>query len=137
LKNYLHLDYYPRRLNPGKPFLKNLMRMTGVPHGPFNLHLLRGESWKPDGIRQSLSFGGRLVDADNTLTNMISDGDVRILDVPRLSHAREILMKEKQTEEFMQKPNLTGPLRLTFMLYNDEGTPIAPNARPEDGGQCT
>uniref|UniRef100_X1ZKQ0 Uncharacterized protein n=2 Tax=Capitella teleta TaxID=283909 RepID=X1ZKQ0_CAPTE len=80
----------------------------------------------------------RLLDRENQFEDLVEAGDMTLLDIPTVNHAREIVAREKDELAFASRPELNGKLRLTFRLYDGDGRPAAPDdALPKDGGPTT
>ncbi|ELU14513.1 hypothetical protein CAPTEDRAFT_212314 [Capitella teleta] len=129
----------PTRLPFGKPFLERLLSKVvqherRVPEPVWT----KGGAFTAAAMRRILSVNNRLLDLENRFEDLVEAGDMTLLDIPTVNHAREIVAREKDELAFASRPELNGKLRLTFWLYDGDGRPAAPDdALPKDGGPTT
>ncbi|ELU02591.1 hypothetical protein CAPTEDRAFT_217062 [Capitella teleta] len=129
----------PTRLTFGKPFLERLLSKvvqheSRVPEPVWT----KGGAFTAAAMRRILSVNSRLLDRENRFEDLVEAGDMTLLDIPTVNHAREIVAREKDELAFASRPELNGKLRLTFRLYDGDGRPAAPDdAFPKDGGPTT
>ncbi|ELU10729.1 hypothetical protein CAPTEDRAFT_208622, partial [Capitella teleta] len=129
----------PTRLTFGRPFLERLLSKvvqheSRVPEQVWT----KGGAFTAAAIRRILSVNSRLLDRENRFEDLVEAGDMTLLDIPTVNHAREIVARDKDELAFASRPELNGKLRLTFRLYDRDGRPAAPDdALPKDGGPTT
>jgi hypothetical protein len=125
VKEKLGLGYVPQRIVPGAPFMEKLLRITNSNRAP-NPIFHKGEQFTFQAMAGSLSKAGRLINPQNSMTELVTAGDVKVTDVGRLDHTRAVLERERVCNAFSQKADLDGVLTLEFGLYDADGNLLPP-----------
>jgi hypothetical protein len=73
-----------------------------------------GDSFSPDAIRASYTGTERMIDPDVPLVDLVRRGDITMSEVASISCGRAALKQEQIDLEHKSKPDLDGPLILTF-----------------------
>ncbi|ELT94158.1 hypothetical protein CAPTEDRAFT_227980 [Capitella teleta] len=137
IKIRLGLNTVPARLSPGRPFMERMIRDECEGALP-DVVWSYGESYSLESVTYALSHTSRILDKGNRLTSLVQKGDVSVKDVVTLNHVRDILHEESVTMDFERRPDLDGPVHLTFRLYDEEGRPVPlPEGTPPARGGPT
>ena len=137
IRDRLGLPYTPTRIFCGKPFIANLLRDHGDGQVPQPI-CCEGRSFDQEALHRGLTQASRVLDMCTPLIQLVESGDVRLLDIPTIHHARDIVSTEESDRLFDERPDLDGSVHMTFRLYDDEGMPSAPDdAPPHEGGPTT
>ncbi|ELT89827.1 hypothetical protein CAPTEDRAFT_222764 [Capitella teleta] len=124
----------PTRLTFGRPFLERLLSKvvqheSRVPEPVWT----KGGAFTAAAMRRILSVNSRLLDRENQFENLVEAGDMTLLDIPTVNHAREIVAREKDELAFASRPELNGKLRLTFRLpIQDPPSPAPSDSEDEE-----
>jgi hypothetical protein len=130
----LMLGYLPSRIKPGAPFLEKLVKLTNGGQAPVVLWS-KGPKYTLPALTQTLSKAGRLMNAENSFVDLVYDGDVKIMDVGRLHHARSVIQDDMRNNIFSQKADLHGDVVLEFGLYDKKGRLLPPGPTKKLGAR--
>lgn len=137
VRDRLGLPYTPERILCGKPFIANLLRDHSDGQVPQPI-CCEGRSFGQEALHRGLNHASRVLDTCTPLLQLVESGDVGLLDIPTIHHARDIVSTEESDRLFDERPDLDGSIHVTFRLYDDAGMPAAPaDAPPHEGGPTT
>ncbi|ELT92289.1 hypothetical protein CAPTEDRAFT_203953 [Capitella teleta] len=123
LKEIIGCDSKPTRLLPGRPFLPKLINNFNDRVAPVAT-LRRGDSYSDANLLACLSHTAKILNPENTFSNLIKESDVEIKNVPVFQSVDEVLKQESKTAEFDTREDLDGDIVLQFRPYDDNGMPI-------------
>jgi hypothetical protein len=134
VKKKLALSYVPVRITPGSPFMEKLLCITNGRRAPIpTFH--KGAQFTYQALECALSKAGRLINTQNSMTDLVTAGDLKVTEVGRLDHARSVLEREKVYHAFSQKEDLQGDLTVEFGLYDADGQLLPPGPTKELGAR--
>ena len=134
VKDKLGLGYVPTRITPGSPFMEKLLRITNGNRAPDPV-FHKGEQFSFQAMAGALSKAGRLINLQNSMTDLVTAGDLKVTDVGRLDIARAVLERERVCNAFSQKDDLEGELPIEFGLYDADGNLLPPGPTKQLGAR--